>query len=212
VSRWRRRGGHVRPQPGGRAARAGRVALIVATLASAGIALLALGVTGTLAQFTASIINTDNHVQSASVALSESMNTTTCSAPGDGQWHDCTTINKYGGGSLNPGGSTSQTVTLQNTGTAPASLSLLPSACTDSLTGAGGQLCNLISVTVACPTGTTVFTGTLNAFQSGRNYPTGYAVGTLAAGASISCTFTLTAASSIPAAGTVSQPISWKLA
>jgi len=188
------------------------MALIVATLAStATIALLASGATATLAQFTASIINTDDHVQSASVALSESQNAATCSAPGDGQWHNCTTINKYGGGSLTPGASTSQTVTLQDTGTAPAPLSLLPSACTDSLTGAGGQLCNLISVTVACPAGTTVFTGTLNAFHAGRNYPTGYAVGTLAAGASISCTFTLTAATSIPAAGTVSQPISWKL-
>jgi hypothetical protein len=123
-------------------------------------------------------------------------------------WHPCATINKYAGGTT-----TSTTVALQNTGTVPAQLSVIPSACSDSLHGAGAALCDDITVTVTCtPPATAVFSGTLNAFHAGRNWPTGYTITTaLAAGATIDCTFALSVSTTPAEAGTVSQPISFKL-
>jgi hypothetical protein len=173
--------------------------------------MLSTGAVSTLSQFTATIGNTNNTALSGTVGLSENG---VCTAPGDGQWHDCASVNKYGGGTLHAGGSETTTVTLKNTGTVTARLFLLPSACTDSVNGAGGPVCNEVTVTVSCPGVTPAFTlgpVTLNAFQANRNYPTGYSVGTLAAGANTACAFTLVAQASIPTAGTVSQPISWKL-
>jgi hypothetical protein len=175
------------------------------------IAMLSTGVVSTLSQFTATIGNTNNTALSGTVNLSENA---VCTAPGDGQWHDCTTVNKYGGGTLHAGGTEATTVAIKNAGTVPAHLFLLPSACTGSVNGAGGPVCNELTVTVSCPGVTPPFTlgpVTLNAFAANRNYPTGYSVGTLAAGATTSCSFTLTAAASIPTPGTVSQPIAWRL-
>jgi hypothetical protein len=175
------------------------------------IAMLSTGVVSTLSQFTATIGNTNNTALSGTVGLSESG---ACAAPGDGQWHDCATVNKYGGGTLHAGGTETTTVTLKNTGTVPARLFMLPSACTGSVNGAGGPVCNEVTVTVSCPGTTPAFSlgpVTLNAFHANRNYPTGYSVGVLAAGATTACAFTLTAAASIPTPGTVSQPIAWRL-
>lgn len=178
--------------------------------AVATIGLFAFGATGTLGQLTASIRNTDNVAPTATVNLIETQNGNTCAAPGGGQWTDCTTINKFGAGSLTSGGTTTASVTLTNDSTVPAQLFLLPSACTDTLTGAGGALCDAVTVQVVCNGTTIVATPTLNAFHAGRNFPTGYPGPTLAAGATTTCVFTLTAGT-IPAAGGVSQPIAWRL-
>jgi hypothetical protein len=171
------------------------------------IALLAASVMSTLSQYTASITNTNNSVESGTLGLVENG---ICAAPGDGQWHECATVNKLGGGTLSSGTSTTATVTLQNTGTLPAALYLLPSRCSDSLTGAGGTLCDEVTVQVVCDSVTIVSTRTLNAFHAQRNFPTGYAAGTLDAGDTVTCTFTVVAGL-ISAPGTVSQPISWRL-
>ncbi|HEY7073160.1 MAG TPA: hypothetical protein VH479_23745 [Acidimicrobiales bacterium] len=179
-------------------------------LAVALIAIVASGVVGTLSQFTASITNPGNHVQSASVGLTETgQGGTACQAIGDGQWHDCTTINIYGAASLASGGSSTTTVTFRNTGNAAAPLFLLPSQCSDTLTGAHGALCDQATVVVTCG-GAPVVTATLNGFHDGRNFPTGYPAGTLAAGASVACDFTVTAGT-VTTPGAVSQPIAWKL-
>ena len=133
-----------------------------------------------------------------------------CAASGDGRWISCGAIDKFGGGTLTAGGTRVTTVTLENTGTSSAQLFVLPSQCSDSVTGAHGALCETVTVTVSCGGATAVPTRTLNGFHDQRNYPTGYPAGTLAAGTSTTCDFTLVA-SAIPQQGTVSQPISWKL-
>jgi hypothetical protein len=186
----------------GRAAR-----LATPFVAATVIAILAAGVMSTRGQFMASITNPENRVRSASVVLTEN---DVCSAPGDGQWHECGSVDKFGGGNLASGASTTTTVTLRNTGVAPAQLFLLPSQCSDTLTGAHGALCDQVTVEVACAGTTVVTSRTLNGFHDGRNPPTGYAVGTLGAGAGVTCQFTLVAGS-VADPGTASQPISWKL-
>src|SRR5262249_16327408 len=129
-------------------------------------------------------------------------------------WHLCGGVNKYGDGSLTSGTSTTPptTVTLRNTGTVPAHLSLLPSACSDTISGAGGLLCSEVSVTLSCSAHPPFALGpvSLNAFHAARNYPTGISVGTVTAGSFVSCSFTLTAGT-ITTVGTLSQPIAWRL-
>jgi hypothetical protein len=172
-------------------------------------------VTQTVAANTGTIFNNANSLQTGSVGLTESQGSFSCSALGDGLWHNCTTINKYGGGTLASGASTSTTVTLQNTGSVPAHLFLLPSACSDNLSGAGGTLCNAVSVEVSCGPTPAFSLGpeTLNAFHAARNYPTGIAVGTVPvpAGATVSCTFDVTAGTITAPGGNLSQPIAWRL-
>jgi hypothetical protein len=157
-------------------------------------------------RFTMSRSNATNAVQAGSMGLSENG---ACPTPGDGQWRDCAGVNVFGGGTLASGGSRTTSVTMTNTGTTTAQLFLLPSQCSDSDTGARGARCDGLTIQVVCAGTTVVATRTLNAFYDGRNLPTGYPAGTLAAGASMTCGFTLTAGS-IPGAATVSQPISWK--
>lgn len=180
-------------------------------VAVAVIAIVASGVVGTLSQFTASITNPTNEVRSASVGLTETEGDDVCSAPGDSQWHDCITINKYGATNLTSGGSTTTTVTLENTGTGPAQLFLLPSQCSDTLTGAHGALCDQVAIEVTCGGTAVVASPTLNAFHDGRSFPTGYAAGSLDGGTSVTCDFTVTAGTVPPGGGAVSQPIAWKL-
>ena len=219
------RGGHApgSQAPRSKARRAGRVALVATpVLGITVLALAASGVLGTLAQGTASINNTNNNVVTKKGGLLESQDGTHCPAAGNGQWNDCD-INKFGGGSLTSNASTGvQTVTLQNTGNTDARLFLLPSACTDSLTGANGALCAVVSATVSCSNGSSIVQppGNLNTFFAGRNPapnppavppPSGYPMGTIAAGASITCTFQLTAGTIPNPGGTISQPLAWKL-
>jgi len=195
-----------------RGRRIGRTALVALPLvAAAVIAVVASGVVGTLSQFTASIVNPDNSVRSGSIALTETgPDGDVCAATGDGQWQDCPTIDKFGAGNLASGSSSTTTVTLENTGSASAQLFLLPSQCSDTLTGARGALCDQVTITVSCGGSPVATAQPLNVFHDGRNFPTGYPAGTLDGGASVSCDFTLTAGA-IPAGGAVSQPISWTL-
>ena len=210
-----RRGAHCAARsPRALARRVGRASLFAVPLvALCVIALLAAGVAGTLSQITASVNNDSNTAQSAGVSLLESQNGVNCTAPGDSQWHPCGDINMYGGPAAVP---TSTTVTLENTGTTPATLFVLPSMCSDTVTGAGGALCDDVSVTLTCllasgASTTVVSDVTLNAFQAGRNWPTGYQVTTVDPGATISCTFDLAVTTTPSATGTVSQPIAWRL-
>lgn len=216
---WRRRGSQgVASGSGGRARRAGRIALFaVPIVATAVVALATTGLMGTLAGFTASITNTQNGVRSGSVGLTEkqSQPPVACPAPSDGQWTPCPDINKYGAANLTSGKATTHTVTLTNTGNVPAMLSLLPSACSDSLTGANGALCDQVTVKVMCSNNASFGAGTpvtLNQFFAGRSFPTGYPMGTIDPGAAVSCTFTLTAGAIPAPGGNISQPIAWKLA
>lgn len=183
--------------------------------------LLVLGVTGTLSSWTQAIINNDTNTTTAAsaVALSEAnstgvvcvdtASTTTNSAT-------CSTINKYGGGTLNPDGTNTATtsVTLKNTGSGSGTLTLDAGTCTKSggITGSTGNLCDQVNVKVECPAGTVkVASQTLNAFDAA----TPATISTLAAGASVTCAITVTLpANTAPsvASQTAAQPLTWKLA
>jgi hypothetical protein len=103
----------------------------------AGIAILALGITGTLSQFTASITNTNNQVQTAgpeAFGFSESLvvngvpQTPACATASAGGSVNCDTINKNGAVGapatpMAPGGVRTTTVRLANTATGAAGLS-----------------------------------------------------------------------------------------
>jgi hypothetical protein len=179
-----------------------------------GAAVLALGVTGTLSAFVAQITNSTNQVETAgpnTFGLSEALVTgagvqPVCQTAGPGENLTCASINKYGtngaaasGTPMEPGGSQSTTVQLQNTASAtppgrPGTLTLNASPCTQ-LPAANGttvaDVCATITVTVNCtvtdPSGT-ASDGPVNltAFNTGGTF----SIGTVNPQATVNCIFT----------------------
>lgn len=155
---------------------------IAPTVAIAGVlgtGALALATTGTLSAFAASIQNSVNTTTTGSLVLQEqnSDGSITCLST-DGNTTNaatCATINKYGGQSLSPGGSSTTTVNLTNQGTvAPKTFTLTAANCTQS--GAPPQgvpaptdFCSKVSLNVyaaATATGTPIYTGSLDNFTT----------------------------------------------
>jgi hypothetical protein len=183
--------------------------------------LMVLGVSGTLSAWTTAVINNDtNTVQAAdSVILQETDGTNTCNSTDNNNGsntYTCSTINKYGGTAtpLEPGDDQSVTVTMKNTGTVTGTLTLAPGTCTKSAGSptASSSICDVALVTIACTSPSTLDTTStpvvLSAFA-------GQSIGSLTAGASTACTFTVTvpASASPQIAGQVaSQPLVWTLA
>lgn len=185
----------------------------------AAIAVLALGITGTLSQFTASITNTSNEVETAgpeAFGFSESLvvdgvpQTPECAVASAGSSVNCDTINKNGAvGSpvtpITPGGVRSTTVRLQNTATGPAGLAgdltLSVQACTqDPQVGlpnpgnndvVAGDLCAATQITVACDSNPEFSVGpvSLTAFAAGSPHAIAAAV---SPDGFVDCTFTTT--------------------
>jgi hypothetical protein len=186
----------------------------------AAIAVLALGITGTLSQFTASITNTNNEVETAgpeAFGFSESLvvngvrQTPECAVASAGGSVNCDTINKNGqlgapATPLAPGGVRTTTVQLLNTATGPAGLSgdltLSVQPCTqtppvgtanDANNGVlAGDLCGATLITVTCA-------GAGQEFTTGPVSLTAFATGspyTIATAVppdgSVDCTFTTT--------------------
>lgn len=182
-------------------------------------AILILGVNGTLSTWTSAVINNStNTVAAASaVVLQETNGTATCNSTdtGDGSnTYTCSTINKYGGTAtpLAPGTSQSVSVTMKNTGTGSGTLTLAPSACSKSAGSptATQSICDTATVAVSCtaPSALNMPATVLSAFTTTQT------VGTLAGGASTTCTFTVTVPSnaSPQIAGQIaSQPLLWTL-
>jgi len=199
------------------------------------IAVLALGVTGTLSQIVASITNSNNSVQTAgpsSFGLSEALGPNgtggVCATASGGSTATCSTINKFGVNGaagvplVSGGGSNTTTVTLANTA------STTPPGVTGTLTVTGGtcssapvpgsadgtaDLCGIMNVVINCTGASTnpVFSGNLNAFTAASPIT----ITTLAPAASTDCTFTtsLPAGNETPAQQdvVVSQPITFAL-
>jgi hypothetical protein len=189
-------------------------------------AILVLAVNGTLSSWTTAIIdNSDNSVAvTGAVALVEtgpgSVSCDTGTSPTNQV--TCASINKYGGTAtaLDPDATNSQTVTvnLENTGTVSGDLVLSTNACVSSAasgsTGAdasGHPICTKVTVGVTCTSpgtmDTTASPVVLSTFSGG-------AVGTLAAGESTDCTFTLTLPAGTPSAyasQVASQVLHWTL-
>ena len=159
------------------------------------VAVLALGVTGTLSQFTASITNTNNNASTAgpeafgfseALVVGGSPQTPVCAQASAGQAVNCTTINKYGTAgttapAMAPGSSQSTTVQLANTAITTGlsgDLALSVQPCTQSVpvgtanpSNGGtlaGDLCGAMTVTVSCSSAPafTVGPATLTAFAA----------------------------------------------
>jgi hypothetical protein len=203
--------------------------LVVAGLVVAGGFSLAASVQGSLGTFTASITNNANTTATGTLVMQEqnAAATVTCNSTDAGLTANdintnsslCSTIDQYGGTSspLVPGGSVATTITFRNTGTAAASaFTVTPGACTQSAAGATSgsaiDLCGKLTVAVTktvSGTTTAVGSGTATALGSGGALN----IGSLAAGASLSITFTVTLSSS---AGNTyqglnaSQPMVWQ--
>ena len=192
----------------------------------AGIAVLALGITGTLAQYTASITNSENHVEtggSGSFGFEESNvvggvpDDPACATASVGDAVTCSTVNKNGetgavATPMAPGDVRTTTVRMQNTGTGPGALdgelTLSPAACSQALPADPvgppivGDLCGTVTVALACA-GVSVppfdlTARTLTNFNTGTPTPPAppYVVATLAPGQYVDCTFTTTLPSS----------------
>lgn len=145
-----------------------------------GTAALALATTGTLSAFAASITNSVNTATVGQVVLQETNadGSVTCTSTDSAtNAATCTTINKYGGQTLAPGGSTTTTVKLTNLGSVtPASFTLTPGTCSQAGTPPVGtaatDLCAKLTLTVyaaATATGTPIYTGSLSGFTSAVN-------------------------------------------
>jgi hypothetical protein len=202
------------------------------------MAILSLGITGTLSQFTASITNPTNQVATAAATafgFSEAVFVggvlqPVCADASAGDALTCPAVNKYGtdGGAatpIAPDGTRVTTVQLANTGVDPGALSgiltLSAGACTQ-LPAADpvgppivGDLCGAATVAIACTTTGTigavpVAATTLTAFATATT-PTPYTVATLAPGDTVDCTFTTTQPVAAPGLQgiTATQPMTW---
>jgi hypothetical protein len=135
-----------------------------------GSVVLALSLTGTLSAFTASIANSVNTTTVGTLVMKEVSGANTCtSTDSTTNAATCATINKYGGQTLLPGGSSTTTVTITNQGTAtPTSFTLTPGTCAQTGGVAGitpaTDFCTQVSLKIyaaATATGSPIFTGTL---------------------------------------------------
>lgn len=220
--------------PEGRGRPPRRRAFPLIWLGSIGAAvLLVLGVSGSLAGWTAAITNSENNAGTtqAPILLETGPGSTgtdvTCQADASNAGtFTCATINKYGDGGLanlamKPGDSKTTVVTLKNTSTSAASVFNLGfGSCTDGTQGAAsgsGSLCTDVSVftvAVSCVDGAAANVLTIAATKPGSLTATNALTGGLAAGATVTCTFTtaLDSAAPISDAGlTASQPMTWTL-
>ncbi|SIT68209.1 hypothetical protein [Microbacterium sp. RU33B] len=200
-----------------------RVGLPVAIAGALASLVLALGISPSLAAFTASIANTVDTAGMGTLTMQEAnaAGTVLCNSTDGGSVSTnaatCTTINKYGGNlAMVPGQTVNTSITIKNTGTVPAStFSLTPGACAQSanglVNGTATDLCSRITVVVTSGA-TTIYNGSLAGFSAAVNVLTATAASSVPAGASVPFTFavTLPAALGNTYAGLqVSQPLTW---
>lgn len=173
------------------------------------VGILALGVSGSLSDWTASITNTNNKVGTGSLVMQEtgpdaSGTATTCSS--NDATATCSTINKYGNNGvendkLGPGDSVVTTVNIKNTGTTNAdAFTVAFGACTQTPAATAGppvvgNLCSELTVDVyqaSSATGTPIFSGTPSALQTASPHTLTAPDATNAGGAGQDYTFKVT--------------------
>ncbi|KTR96446.1 hypothetical protein NS220_02210 [Microbacterium testaceum] len=206
------------------ATRRRRLALPVVLAGSVASLILALGLSPTVAAFTAQIQNTVDTAGSGTLIMQEtnSAGTVTCKST-DGTTIDtnsatCSTINKYGGTlTMTPGQTVSTTVNIKNIGTADASsFTLTPGACAQSNNGtpngSASDLCTKMTIAVTSGS-TSIYSGTLAAFNaSAINILTKLSTTSVPSGTSIPFTFAVTLPTGLGntyAGLQVSQPLTW---
>ena len=158
---------------------------------------LALGMSPTFSAFTAQITNDTNNASAGTLIMEESTTvgsvTTTCKSTDGGSVitnaATCSTINKYGGANLAPGGTATTTVVIKNSGNlTPASFSLTPAGCTQTgtIAGSAADICTKMTL-VLKQDSTQIYSGTLLAFA-----PAAKTLTTVAPGATSTFTFQIT--------------------
>lgn len=193
-----------------------------------GAVVLAFSMNSSLAAFTASIVNSVNTVGEGTLIMTETGpapgNVTCSSNSGAGGYAGtnsatCATINKYGGVlTLVPGQSTSTTVTITNSGTAPANtFTLAAGTCTQSGGIAGTSatdLCSKLGIVITQTVGST--TTTVSPASSTLASLTTASPLTLTAPVAPSASVTFTFAVTLPAASgntyqglAAAQPLTW---
>lgn len=171
-----------------------------------GAVVLAFSMNSSLAAFTAQIVNTINTAAEGTLIMTETgpggtpavctSNSGTNGNVGTNS-ANCATINKYGGSTtLVPGQSTNTTVTITNSGTAPAAtFTLAPGACTQTgaVTGSATDLCTQMGIVITQTVGGTTTTVTpANSTLTSIAGTTIALTNPVAAGATVSFNFRVT--------------------
>ncbi|MGC0368558.1 hypothetical protein [Microbacterium sp. SLBN-111] len=200
-----------------------RLSLPVLLAGSVASLILALGLSPTVAAFTAQIRNTADTAATGTLIMQETNadNTVICNSTDGGSVSTnaatCATINKYGGSvTMVPGQTVSTDIKIKNTGTAAAkAFSLTPGSCTQSNNGSpNGSATNLCAtLTLVITQGsTTIYSGSLSGFSAKIDILNKINATSVAAGATIPFTFAVTLPSSAGntyAGLQVSQPLTW---
>lgn len=200
-----------------------RLSLPILLAGSIGSLLLALGLSPTVAAFTAQIRNTVDTAGTGTLIMQETNadGSVICNSTDGGSVSTntatCATINKYGGNlTMVPGQTVSTDIKIKNTGTAAAkAFTLTPGACTQSNNGTpNGTATNLCAtMTLVVTSGsTTIYSGPLSGFTAKVDILSKLTASSVAAGATIPFTFAVTVPSSAGntyAGLQVSQPLTW---
>ncbi|MCM3613228.1 hypothetical protein M3672_02090 [Microbacterium enclense] len=197
-----------------------RLALPVVLAGSVASLILALGLSPTVAAFTAQIENTVNTAGSGTLIMQESDSTgnVICeSTDNSSNSATCSTINKYGGTlTMTPGQTVTTSISIKNIGTAGASsFTLTPGSCTQSAngtpTGSATDMCSKMTLVVTSGS-TTIYSGSLSAFASGVDILSKLGTTSVAPSATVPFSFAVTLPSGLGNAYAglqVSQPLTW---
>ena len=132
--------------------------LIVVAAGAIASLLIGFTLTPTFAALVASIQNSTNTANTGTLTMKETSGSASCNSFDSNSTNTatCSTINKYGGVTLVPGGAAKETnLSIQNTGSMQAtSFTLTPGACTQSavggssFSGSATDLCDKIKVKI----------------------------------------------------------------
>ena len=150
--------------------------LIVVAAGAIASLLIGFTLTPTFAALVASIQNSTNTANTGTLTMKETSGSASCNSFDSNSTNTatCSTINKYGGVTLVPGGAAKETnLSIQNTGSMQAtSFTLTPGACTQSavggssFSGSATDLCDKIKVKITSGA-SIIFDGSAKAFQTG---------------------------------------------
>jgi hypothetical protein len=141
---------------------------------------LALGMSPTFSAFTAQITNDTNNASAGTLVMEETSGGVTCKSTDGGNVTSnaatCSTINKYGGANLAPGGTATTTVIIKNSGNlTPASFSLTPGSCIPSggVTGSAADICTKMTLILKQDGGVIpIYSGSLLGFSGAKTLTT----------------------------------------
>lgn len=185
------------------AGRRRRLVLPVVLAGSVASLILALGLSPTVAAFTASIQNTINTAATGVLSMQESNSdgSVRCNSTDGGSISTnsatCSTINKYGGSTtMVPGQTITTNISIANTGTVAAkTFSLTPGACGQSangtVNGTATDLCTKMTLVITSGS-STVYSGPLSGFTAPVDVLAKTTTTSVAPGATVPFSFAVT--------------------